>query len=81
MKVTIVPIVIGAHGVVTKGLIKGQEDLEVTGRVGTIQTTALLRSARIIRVNHNNNNNNNNNYYYYYYYYYYSLLQSFSHQC
>ena len=31
MKVTIVPIVIGAFGTVTKGLLKGWEDLEVGG--------------------------------------------------
>ena len=31
MKVTIVPIVIGAFGTVTKGLLKGLEDLEVGG--------------------------------------------------
>ena len=49
MKVTIVPIVIGALGTVTKGLLKGSEDLEVGGRVETIQTTALLRTARILR--------------------------------
>ena len=47
MKVTIVPIVIGAFGTITKGLLKGLEDLEVGGRVETIQTTALLRTARI----------------------------------
>ena len=33
MIVTIVPIVIGAFGTVTKGLLKGLEDLEVGGRV------------------------------------------------
>ena len=49
IKVTIVPIVIGALGTVTKGLLKGLEDLEVRGRVETIQTTALLRTARILR--------------------------------
>ena len=49
MKVTIVPIVIGALGTITKGLLKGLEDLEVGGRVGTIQTTTLLRTARILR--------------------------------
>ena len=43
MKVTIVPIVIGAFSTVTKGLLKGLEDLEVGGRVETIQTTADLR--------------------------------------
>ena len=31
MKVTIVPIVIGAFGTITKGLLKGLEDLEVGG--------------------------------------------------
>ena len=46
MKVTIVPTVIGAFGTVTKGLLKGLEDLEVGGRVETIQTTALLKTAR-----------------------------------
>ena len=40
MKVTIVPIVIGALGTITKGLIKGLEDLEVSRRVETIQTIA-----------------------------------------
>ena len=49
MIVRIVPIVIGALGTVTKGLLKGLEDLEIGGRVGTIQTTALLRTARILR--------------------------------
>ena len=47
MKVIIIPFVIGAVGTVTKGLIKGLEDLEI--RVETIQSTALLRSARILR--------------------------------
>ena len=49
MQVTIIPIVIGAFGTVTKGLLKGLEDLEVDGRVETIQMTALLRTARILR--------------------------------
>ena len=49
MKVTIVPIVIGAFGTITKGLLKGLEDLEIGGRVETIQMTALLRTARILR--------------------------------
>ena len=43
-----IPIVIGALGTVTKGLTQGQEDIEITGQVETIQTTALLRSARIL---------------------------------
>ena len=37
MKVTIIPIVIGAFGTVTKGLLKGLEDLEVGDRVETIK--------------------------------------------
>ena len=49
MKVTIIPIVIGSFGTVTKELLKGLEDLEVGGRVETIQTTALLKTARILR--------------------------------
>ena len=49
VKVTIVPIVIGAFGTVTKGLLKDLEDLEVGGWVETIQTTALLKTARILR--------------------------------
>ncbi len=46
----IIPIVIGAFGTVTKGLLKGLEDLKVGGLVETIQTTALLRTARILRI-------------------------------
>ena len=49
MKLTIIPIVIGASGLVTKGLLKELEELEVGGRVETIQTTTLLRTARIAR--------------------------------
>ena len=49
MKVTIVPIGIGAFGTITKGLLKGLDDLEVGGQVETIQMTALLRTARILR--------------------------------
>ena len=49
MKVTIVPIVIGSFGTITKGLLKGLEELEVGGRVETIQMTASLRTDRILR--------------------------------
>ena len=49
MKVTFIPIVIGALGTVTKVLVDGLEDLEIRGRVKTIQTNALLRTARIVR--------------------------------
>ena len=43
MEVTIKPIVIGALGTVTKGLVQGLEDLEIMGQEETVQTTALLR--------------------------------------
>ncbi len=49
MKVTIIPLVIGAFGTVIKGLLKSLEALEVGGRVETIQTTALLKTARTLR--------------------------------
>ena len=49
MKMTIAPIVIGAFGTITKGLLKGLEDLEVDRWVKTIQMTALLRTAKILR--------------------------------
>ena len=49
MKLTIIPIVISAFGTVTKGLLKGLGELEVGGRIETIQTITLLRTARILR--------------------------------
>ena len=41
----------GAFGTVTvtQGLLKGLDDLEVGGRVETIQTTESLKAARILR--------------------------------
>ena len=48
MQVTIIPIVIGSFGTVSKGLLKGLEDLEFGGRVETIQTSTILRTARIL---------------------------------
>ena len=48
MKVTIAPIVIGAFGIITKGSLKELENLEIGGRVETIQTTTLLWTARIL---------------------------------
>ena len=50
MKVTIIPIVVSALGTVAKGLVIGLEDLEIRGQVETIQTTAILISARILRI-------------------------------
>ena len=49
MKVTIIHIMIGAFGTVTKGSLKGLEDLEIRERVETIQTIILLKMARILR--------------------------------
>ena len=49
MQVTIISLVIGAFGTVTNRLLKGVEDLEVGGGVETIQTTTLLRTAKILR--------------------------------
>ena len=48
MKVTFIPIVIGAFGTVTKGLVQGLADSEIKGQVETIQTIALLRLTRIL---------------------------------
>ena len=45
MMVTMIPIVIGAFVTVTKGLLKELVDVEVE----TIQTSALLRTTRILR--------------------------------
>ena len=36
VKVTFIPIVIGALATVTKGLVQGLRDLEITGRVETL---------------------------------------------
>ena len=46
MKLMMILTVIGALGMVPKGLRKRLEELEISGRIETIQTTA-LRSARI----------------------------------
>ena len=47
MEVTVIPIVIGALGTVTKGLVQRPE---IRRRVETVQTRALVRSARILKV-------------------------------
>ena len=48
-KVTSVAMVVDVLGTMTKGLLKGLDDLEDRGRVETTQTTALLSTARILR--------------------------------
>ena len=40
------PILIGAFATVTKGALKGLEDLEVGGRVETIQTTKNIENGQ-----------------------------------
>ena len=51
MKVTFIRIVIGALSTITIGLVQALENLEITGRVEAIQTTALLaeKSPRDLR--------------------------------
>ena len=49
IKVTMLPVVIGTHGTIAKELVKGLQDIEISGRVGTIQTAVFLRSVRILR--------------------------------
>ena len=44
MKVAVIPIV-----TIPKSLVKGLEDFEISGRMETTQTTALLRSDKILR--------------------------------
>ena len=46
---TVIPIVISALGIIPKGLVNRLEDLEIRVQMKTIQTTALLRSDRILR--------------------------------
>ena len=46
MKMTFIPIVIGSLGTVTKGLVQGQEDLEIRGRVEIIQTNAGVKNSK-----------------------------------
>ena len=48
MKVTVIPIVIGALSIVTKELVQGLEELKIREWVETIQTLALNRSAGIL---------------------------------
>ena len=49
MRVKVIPIVVGALGTVPIKLEKRLENLEIRGRIETIQNTALLQSARILR--------------------------------
>ena len=49
MRITGIPIVVDVLGKVRKGLEKRLEELEIKKRIETIQTIAMLRSARILR--------------------------------
>ena len=44
-----IPILIGALGIIPKGLVKGVVDLKIRGNTETLQTIALLRMARILK--------------------------------
>ena len=44
LRVTVIPIVVSAVRIVPKGLEKRLEKLEISGRIETIQTKALLKS-------------------------------------
>ena len=47
-KVTVIPIVVEVLGMVNKGLENKLEEQEIRVRMATIQTIALLKSARIL---------------------------------
>ena len=49
MTVTVIPFVTGALKTILKGQVKELEDLEISEKVATIQTTALLRLVRVLR--------------------------------
>ena len=49
MRVTVIPIVVGALETVPKGLEKGVEQLKTGESIETIQTTVMSRLARIPR--------------------------------
>ena len=49
MKKTIITVVIGALRTIPKGFVRGLEELDIGGWAETIQTTAQLISARILR--------------------------------
>ena len=49
MRVTVMPTLISAIETISKGFIRGLEELDIGGRAKTIKTTALLRLVRIPR--------------------------------
>ena len=55
LKCTIIPIIIGATGIVTRSLRKNLEGVPGKHSIDSLQKTAILGTSHI----HNNNNNNN----------------------
>ena len=49
MKMTVISIIYGALGTVPENLAKRLGELEIRGRTESVQTTAQLRLARILR--------------------------------
>ena len=49
IRVTVIPVVVVALGTVPKGFERRLKMFEIRGRIETIQTAALLRSAKILR--------------------------------
>ena len=45
-KITIIPIIIGALGIVTKGVVKGLEELEITERVEDCPNYSIAKIAQ-----------------------------------
>ena len=43
MMVTVIPVVIGAHGTIPKGMVKGLEDLEIRRKVETISDYGIIK--------------------------------------
>ena len=49
MKVTVLPIVLDAHGIILKSLENRLVEREIRERIETIQITVFMRSLRILR--------------------------------
>ena len=49
MKVTLTAVAVGALGTIAKELKRHLEELEIRGKIKTIQTTEWVKSARILR--------------------------------
>ena len=49
MRVTVIPGEVGSLGTVPKELKRRLEELEIIGRINTIETTALLRTVRKLK--------------------------------